>query len=208
MSYDLSDLNAFSIYKNIPNNDPIKENIKKLLLEYKESSTVSVPIPTKNTNQIYTPGLIPRIPKLTNTDGIVAQLDANIKCKVAPSSIHGVGLFAVCDIDEGEDILKDTNSRYLFISEKDIEDGLDSEKILEVNKLANFEDGGYWIHEDWNVVPLSCFLNHSIDSNVTSVPGGQNKYNFRARRDIKKDEELLWNYYESGRANNIYYESP
>jgi len=101
MSNNLSDLNAYNIYKNIPNNDPIKNNIKKLLTDYKNSATVKVDMPLKNQNQSVIPGLIPRIPKLQNTESIVASLEASIKCTVAPSNIHGVGVFAVCNIDKG-----------------------------------------------------------------------------------------------------------
>ena len=151
---------------------------------------MSIEAPLKNKNQTVISGLIPRIPKLQNTSSTVASLEANIKCKVAPSNIHGVGVFAVCDIDKGENILHDMNSRYYFINEKDIEDGMDDEQITEVNKLANFEDNGYWIHENWNIIPMSCFLNHSIESNVTHVPCNNTRFNFRAMKDIKKDEEL------------------
>jgi len=81
---------------------------------------------------------------------------------------------------------------------------MDDEQITEINKLANFENDGYWVHENWNVIPMSCFLNHSTSSNVTSVSKNNQKINFRAIRDIKKNEELLWNYYENGKDNDIY----
>jgi SET domain-containing protein len=41
---------------------------------------------------------------MTNTQKVIDHLQVNIKTKIAPSPIHGIGVFAIKDIKQGEQV--------------------------------------------------------------------------------------------------------
>ncbi len=127
---------------------------------------------------------------------LVKDLEENIYCRLQPSPISGIGVFAIRDIPQG------TNPFKNFLHNKFIEVDPDlvfkNEKIpSEVKRLVNemwvvyegklnLYDGGL------NALDISFFLNHSArNANVIAEHEGAV---FVTARDVKKGEELLVDY--------------
>lgn len=113
--------------------------------------------------------------------------------ELKPSGIEGVGVFAVRDIQKGQKISDG-------IHEEDYADLVTWEKVkgcdVEVyKKILAFCVGtpkGFIPPEnlDFNTLSIDWYMNHSCDGNI----GFDEHGNFITRRDIKKGEELTYDY--------------
>jgi SET domain-containing protein len=93
-------------------------------------------------------------------------------CEVKESPIHGMGLFALCDIKEGSQLFE------THIMDKDWVEGMPKGLFSWINLLPN------------------CMYNHSKTKfNCTSETEGNRKF-LVATRDIKKGDEILTDYTE------------
>lgn len=116
------------------------------------------------------------------------------KYYISKSRIHGRGLFALEDIEEGEKIVEylgekitkaESNRRGTMQEENAKESGCGAVYIFQLNSRYDI-DGNF----DYNDARL---INHSCETNCEAI-------NFRghiwivAKRDIKKGEELFYNY--------------
>jgi hypothetical protein len=112
-----------------------------------------------------------------------------VYCRLAPSPLHGVGVFAICDIPQnmhlfGEDVT-----------------GLDEVSITEVANLPAYQSQLYkdfailendtWVcPKSFNDMTIAWYINHSKTPNV--VMDGD--YIFWSAKDIKAGEELTVDY--------------
>ena len=112
--------------------------------------------------------------------------------EIRPSKLGGVGIFAVRDFKQGEVIIP--------------ADGYEFQKPIPWSKLEEFDDSfkrlvgihcsgtpeGFWPPEDldFNNLMIEWYFNHSCEGNV----GFDEPGNYLAIRDIKKDEELYFDY--------------
>ena len=120
---------------------------------------------------------------------------SNTFAKLAPSNIHGIGLFAIRDIPFGqklfEQILDDDD--YIFLKNKDLE-VFDIEIQNLIKSLYILEEKGVWVQRTGlNHLDYSYYINHSDTPNLTYI---QNKNYYLPKRDIKKGEELTYDYNE------------
>lgn len=116
------------------------------------------------------------------------------KYEVRKSPIHGNGVFATCDIAEGEWIIdylgekidkEESNRRGLANEESAKASGGGAVYIFELDDEYDI-DGNFEYND-------ARFINHACRTNCEAVnEGGTIK--FYATRDIKKGEELLYNY--------------
>ena len=137
-------------------------------------------------------------------EGILQSLK-NTNCRIKPSPIEGVGVFAIKDIPKGTKLfIGSPEKTFEAISVDELTDY--EPEVVEMVKgfFASNEDGKYWIPEGGlNAIDISFFLNHSENPNVTTTAEGDTFY---AARDIVKGEELTSNYavydvaYDSGRV--------
>lgn len=123
---------------------------------------------------------------------IIKDLEENVYCRLRPSRIHGVGIFAIRDIPKGRDPFK-SFLPYRFAA-------VDADKVFKnpkidpaVKKLAgdmySVWDGKLYLYKGgMNGIDISFFLNHSEKPNVAATPDGES---FVAVRKIKKGEELV-----------------
>lgn len=114
----------------------------------------------------------------------IILLNDIVKIRLAPSSIHGVGVFAMRDIKKGEklytDIIPhqfDLPYKYFNKLDKDIKDII----------LGHFPLIVSGSHFMFPVTKFSAFLNHSDDANYDAV-------NDRALKDIPVGAEITENY--------------
>lgn len=114
----------------------------------------------------------------------IILLNDIIKIKIAPSSIHGVGVFAMQDIKKGEKLYTDMIPHQF---------DLPFSKFSKLKKaivdilLGHFPliiEGSHFLYP---VTKFSAYLNHSYTPNYDAV-------NDVALTDIKKDEEITEDY--------------
>ena len=120
---------------------------------------------------------------------------SNTFAKLAPSNIHGIGLFAIRNIPFVqklfEQILDDDD--YIFLKKEDLE-LFDKEVQNMVKSLYILEEKGVWVQRTGlNHLDYSYYINHSDEPNLTYI---QNKNYYLPKRDIKKGEELTYDYNE------------
>ncbi len=116
------------------------------------------------------------------------------KHEVRKSSIHGNGVFAACDIKEGERIIEylgekidkeESNRRGLKMEEDAKITGNGAVYIFELDD--EFDIDGNFDYND------ARFINHACRTNCEAVNEDGTIWIY-ATRDIKKGEELLYNY--------------
>lgn len=116
----------------------------------------------------------------------IELLNEVVKIKLAPSPIHGVGVFAMRDIKKGEKLYTDIIPHQFDIPYKDL-NKLDSE-IKEII-LGHFPLITVGSHFMYPVTKMSAYLNHSYSPNYDAKKD-------KALYKIKKGEEITENYTE------------
>lgn len=122
----------------------------------------------------------------------IYELNATVKCKLAPSKIHGIGVFAIRDIQKGERLYvrpDASQSPELRVWYK-VPFGSFGKLFPEVRELIldrwpSVVNGGLFTspNEQWPVL----WMNHSDDPNYESKTDS-------ALRDIRKGEEITEDY--------------
>jgi SET domain-containing protein len=109
---------------------------------------------------------------------------ANVYTRLRPSTIHGVGVFAIRRIEKGTP---------LFAGDEDIvwvDQGYVADLPKKIKKLyddfAIIKDGKYGCPTNFNLLTMGWYLNDSDDPNVAV----DDEYNMSALRDIEEGEEL------------------
>lgn len=110
------------------------------------------------------------------------------------SGIHGIGVFAICDIPKGcSTIFSKDSGEWLTLTMADAEKlPPHARNFIETYYL--YDANHYFIPaHGCKIMDMANYLNHSSAPNIISVSDGAC---FVAIRDIKKGEELLVNYQE------------
>ncbi len=112
------------------------------------------------------------------------ELNATVWAKLAPSKIHGIGVFAIRSIPKGQKVYELGNRRWRKPIEYHMAHQAIQELIYQRWPLV-IEGADFWSPNDDAHLPS--FLNHSNTPNV-------DKHTFCALRDISTGEELVENY--------------
>lgn len=122
---------------------------------------------------------------------IIAQIKNDVYCRLRPSGISGVGVFAIRDIPAGTNPFKEEDTEYVSVTKEELA-GTHPEALRVIKDLLVFADGCYWIPKQGvQTLCISHFLNHSENPNLTTSREAEN---FFAIRDIKTGEELTVDY--------------
>lgn len=118
----------------------------------------------------------------------------NCYCRLQPSNIHGIGVFAVRDIPKGRNpfrmIPKYGDIGYVRITEDEL-DALPPKLSEVIRNLFIPTDGKMHIpNHGMNMINLNCYLNHSATPNMCT----KNGYDFVTFRKILVGEELTVDY--------------
>lgn len=120
-------------------------------------------------------------------------------CRLEPSPISGIGVFAIKRILHGINPFKDqTNSSFRF-SKRDLEklSPLQASTLCYLNGVNDIND--IWIPSyGMNIVSLACYINHSVNPNIHTCNGG---HTFITSREIYIGEEITADYYSFGMGN-------
>jgi len=115
------------------------------------------------------------------------ELNNEVKCTIAPSKIHGIGVFALRDIKKGEELncfLGKSSGWYTIPYERLNELRPEIKQIILARWPLIINGSAFKSPND--DVTLACFMNHSDNPNCD--------LKYKALRDIEKGEELLENY--------------
>ena len=125
-------------------------------------------------------------------DELLKQVREDVYCRIAPSPISGVGVFAIRDIPKGTNPFVGTDEEeYVEIDEHELE-GLDPEVMKLIHDMFVYGAGIYYFPgKGLQAIDISYFLNHSLTPNMVADVLGET---FTAKIDIKKGDELLVNY--------------
>ena len=123
---------------------------------------------------------------------LIKQLSESTYVMIQPSSIHGIGVFAIRDIPKGtQDIFSQGFGDWIEVSREEVEALPEHSRALVENHCL-FDEKSYFIPEyGFKMVDLVIYLNHSDTPNVISINDGER---FEAIRDIAVGEELLVDY--------------
>ena len=130
---------------------------------------------------------------MNNAKALLLNNLQNTFCRLMPSRISGVGVFAIRDIAKGfNPFILITDEKWLKFNIDELK-GLDEEVLKMVDNFFVVEENGLvWIPKfGLNGMNLSFFMNNSADANMYSPDDGPT---FVALRDIKKGEELTLSY--------------
>jgi len=120
---------------------------------------------------------------------IIEQLNEEVKCTLAPSKIHGVGVFALRDIKKGEQMYCFGQERqWIHIPYGQFHKLRPELRDLIKGRWPTIEKSAPFLHPNSEVWLIS-FMNHGDKPNY-------DKYNDCATQDIKKGEEITEQYGE------------
>jgi len=123
----------------------------------------------------------------------------NTYCRLKPSKVEGVGVFAIRDIPKGINPFADVkNSKYYKFTLKELK-SLDNGVLKMIEDFFCVKkDGTVNITENaLNGMDISFFANNSDNPNLKVFDDGKNdSLCFKTTRKIKKGEELTFSYKE------------
>ncbi len=119
---------------------------------------------------------------------------ANCYCRLAPSPIHGIGVFAIRDIPRGRNpfntLPKYARPGYVRMTSAEL-DALPPQLRQLICALFVPTDGDMWLpNSGTNLVYLNAYFNHSTTPNLRTRDG----YHFVSLRKICEGEELTVDY--------------
>jgi SET domain-containing protein len=114
----------------------------------------------------------------------------DVYARLAPSPIHGIGVFAIRDIPAGAAVLEDPGISLTPIPKETV-DALDPSHRRLYEDFCVLEDGAYFSPPSFNQITIAWYLNHSDSPNLSYGLGSA----FYAVRLIRKGEELTADYH-------------
>lgn len=129
---------------------------------------------------------------------IIHSINNNTKTRLKPSTVcSGVGVFALIDIKEGENIFLDIFPDSIFIEWELIDNNIIKDYL---STLCNSSDKGIYLSRLPNEINTSYYVNHSEQPNVFhNITRDQ----YFAIRDIQAGEETLCEYTDEEKAGFI-----
>ncbi len=127
----------------------------------------------------------------------ILDLLKNTCCRLKPSKIEGVGVFAIRDIKKGVDPFYGTENQKWFKFSKPELKKLDKEVLKMIDDFLTIEENDiiYVPKKGLNGMDISFFLNNSKNSNLKIVGDGKDwALSFITARKIEKGEELTVSY--------------
>lgn len=125
---------------------------------------------------------------------LIKDLEENVYCRLQPSNVHGIGIFAIRDIPKGKNLFKTFLEYELTpVPISMIAENAKIDKAVKefANDVFPAHNGKlYMYRKGLNAIDIGFFLNHSKKSNVVMDDASL----CFAARDIKKGEELLADY--------------
>lgn len=130
---------------------------------------------------------------MNQIDYAIFEINNSVKCKLAASPIHGVGVFAIYDIQKGDKLFLrpsesffDKPPRAYNLSYASLSKLLPEVRQLLLERWPSIINGSIFVSPN-DMAVLCTFVNHSDDPNYDIDTDS-------ALRDIKGGEEITENY--------------
>lgn len=124
-----------------------------------------------------------------NQNDQISELNSTIKVKLAPSKIHGVGVFAIMDILKGTRcycVPTKDGMRWYSVPWGSLNKLFPEIRELIVSQWSSIVNGSHFLSPNYTAWPI-LYMNHSDDPNFDNLTD-------KALKDIKKGEELTEDY--------------
>ena len=128
----------------------------------------------------------------------ILQLNTEVKCTIRLSSVHGIGVVALRDIQKGEKcyLLPKQERSWYTLTHSALNELRPEIKEIILERWASVINGSYFQSPN-DEVWLPSFINHS------NIPNYEQNTD-SAMRDIKEGEEVVENYRVMDNAEEIY----
>ncbi len=125
---------------------------------------------------------------------LLQELTQHTYAMLRPSAVHGIGVFALCDIPKGcREIFSKNVGEWIKLPITEV-DNLPAHARQLVETYCLYDEEHYFVPDyGFKVMDLVNYLNHSPVPNICSVNHGEY---FEALTDIPAGTELLINYGE------------
>lgn len=138
---------------------------------------------------------------MTHPIQFITDLQMNVFCRLSPSKIHGVGVFAICTIPEGVNPFQETRPSDFLEVPKEMMDAAvltSAQRQLVKDFCPERPDDGVWDCPSFslNEIGIAWYLNHSPTPNMREDDGV-----FFTLRDIAEGEEMTVDYGTYGALN-------
>ena len=129
-----------------------------------------------------------------NKAELIHELQEEMMITLKPSGVHGIGVFAACDIPKGYKTLFSRNTGgWILLSFAEAEK-LPPQAKEHIETYYLYDQENYFIPDHGcKIMDMANYLNHSNNPNIVSVNEGEY---FETLRDIKQGEELFVDYGE------------
>ncbi len=114
----------------------------------------------------------------------IEKLQSEMKTKLAPSKIHGVGVFAIRDISKGEKLYADAHPTVYTLTYTDTKKLSSEVRNILLGQWPNIINGSRFAYP---TVRIQAYINHSDTPNYDAQ-------NDAVLRDVKDGEEITENY--------------
>lgn len=121
---------------------------------------------------------------MSEQDNQIDILNQTVKAKLAPSKIHGIGVFAIRDINKNERMYCDQLPKLFKLPYGSMSKLFPEIREIILDRWPSIINGSKFISPDARLVS---FMNHADKPNYSQVTD-------TAKRDIKCGEELTQNY--------------
>lgn len=125
-----------------------------------------------------------QLTKKTKIKKAISMLNDIACIKLAPSTIHGVGVFAIRDIPKGKQLYLDAIPNALDIPYSDFDKLLPEVADIVLGQFPQIVNGSHFLYP---ATRFLTYVNHSEDANYDAKTD-------ITLRDIKQDEEITENY--------------
>lgn len=129
---------------------------------------------------------------------LIEYLRYNVYCRLMPSKIHGVGVFAIKPIPKGIKVFKNESLNFFLIDKEDLI-GVDDNVKNMINDFFVAHNNKYIITSNaFKELTISQYINHSDSPNIDI-------FGKISLCDIKIGEELTADYSLITNENNFYF---
>ena len=129
-----------------------------------------------------------------NTQDQINQLNSMVKVRIAPSKVHGVGVFAIRDTAKGQKLYADHMPVLFTVSYADMNKLFTEVKDLLLERFPQIVNGSRFIYPTER---LQAYINHSEEPNYNATMD-------ETLKDIKAGAEVFENYREIPGAEKVF----
>lgn len=125
---------------------------------------------------------------------MIEEINTLIKIKLAPSKLHGIGVFALRDLEQYEKLFADMFPKAFKIKEEDVFKLMPEIYDLLIDHWPGFIKNGQFMYP---YVHFISFINHSDNPNYDLQTD-------ELLKDVKKDEEITADYRQFKNWEDVY----